>query len=216
MFLLTPDWGVYSNKTLKDFPHLTEHLNYYVDWEIEEYKKYETFGDMIVNHNSHITFDWMFSEQCLGLNGRYLFFPEGVYYQMFKDEIDNFIDNELPKRDISSLMKENYNRVKSMRKKYHTLFNWGGVENTEPLEIIYESLPLGLVQYILKKLFQNFYKYRIGFMDCWMFDEKKKHLKLVEVKGVREHILPHQHEWLTKFFEFDVDVSVLRVKILKD
>ena len=40
------------------------------------------------------TFDWMFSEQCLELNGRYLFFPEGVYYQMFKDEIDNFLDNE--------------------------------------------------------------------------------------------------------------------------
>ena len=48
-FLLSPNWNIYRGKTLIDFPHLTDHLNYTMTWDIEEYKKYKTLQDMVVH-----------------------------------------------------------------------------------------------------------------------------------------------------------------------
>jgi len=155
----------------------------------------------------------MFSDEFLKV-GNHFSFGMGVYYQMFKEEIDDFIDNELPKRDIPSMMKENYIKVKLMREKYETLFSWVDLEgDTKRLEIIYNNLPLTLVQFILKRQFENFYRYRSGFMDCWMWNKKNQHLKLVEVKGIKEKILHNQDYWLKNFSILNVDVSVLRLKI---
>lgn len=157
----------------------------------------------------------MLIDECLYLNGKYLLFGVGVYYQIFKNEIDDFIDNQLPQKDVPSLMKKNYERVKVMREEYPTLFVWGGGENTESLEIIFQNLPMKMIQFILRKQFENFYRYRSGFPDCWMWNEKEQHLKLVEVKRLREQIKPHQVWWLNKLHELGVDVSVMRVKFVK-
>ena len=212
-FLLKPNWGKWGkNETIKDYPHLIEHLDY--PFEDEKDPHIKTQRDSVLKHFCNVPFEWMFSDECIYGNGSSLLFGQGVYYQMFKEEIDDFIDNELPNRDIPLMMKENYDKVKIMREKYKTLFIWGGMEgDTEILEIIYNNLPLKLVQFIMKKQFENFYRYRSGFMDCWMWNKKDKHLKLVEVKGIREDILPHQHDWLNIFYDYGVDVSVLRVKI---
>jgi hypothetical protein len=210
-FLLKPNWDIYKNKTLKNFSHLTDHLNYTVDWNIEEYKKYKTLKEMVMDIFSNTTFNWMFSDECLYLNGSYLLFQYGIYYQIFKEEIDDFIDNKLPFRNIPLLMKENYHKVKLMREKYPTLFIWGGRNNTEPLETIYNNLPLELIQFILKKQFEHFNRYRSGFMDCWMWNSENKKLKLIEVKRINEKIKSNQKYWLNIFFEHGVDVSVMRV-----
>jgi hypothetical protein len=224
-FLLKPNWKKWDkNKTIRDYPHLTEHLNYPFEIEKkstnpkveEDRKNIKTYREMVDKQFCNVPLEWMYSDECIYLNGKSLLFGEGVYYQMFKEEIDDFIDDELPNRDIPLMMKENYDKVKGMREKYKTLFNWGGMEgDTETLEIIYNNLPLKLVQFIMRKQFENFYRYRSGFMDCWMWNKKDEHLKLVEVKGIGENILPHQNEWLNIFYDYGVDVSVLRVKIQK-
>ena len=214
-FLLKPNWGKWDkNKTIRDYPHLIEHLNY--PFEDEKYPHIKTHREMVDKQFCNVPLEWMYSDECIYLNGKSLLFGEGVYYQIFKEEIDDFIDNELPNRDIPLMMKENYDKVKGMREKYETLFNWGGMEgDTETLEIIYNNLPLKLVQFIMKKQFENFYRYRSGFMDCWMWYKKKQHLKLVEGKRIKEEIRPNQIYWLNKFFEYGVDVSVMRVKYIK-
>jgi hypothetical protein len=48
-----------------------------------------------------------------------------------------------------------------------------------------------------------------------MLKKNVKGLKLVEVKGIREQIKPHQIWWLNKLFDLGVDVSVMRVKYIK-
>ena len=214
-FLLKPNWKKWDkNKTIRDYPHLIEHLDY--PFDDEKYPHIKTHREMVDKQFCNVPLEWMYSDECIYLNGNSLLFGEGVYYQIFKEEIDDFIDNELPNRDIPLMMKENYDKVKGMREKYETLFNWGGMEgDTETLEIIYNNLPLKLVQFIMKKQFENFYRYRSGFMDCWMWYKKKQHLKLVEGKRIKEEIRPNQIYWLNKFFEYGVDVSVMRVKYIK-
>ena len=212
-FLLKPNWKKWDkNKTIRDYHHLIEHLDY--PYDSEKYQNIKTHREWVDKQFCNVPLEWMYSDECIYMNGRSLLFGEGVYYQMFKEEIDDFIDNELPNRDIPLMMKENYEKLKRIREK-QPMGLWGGRENTEPLEIIYDNLPLKLVQFIMRKQFENLHRYRNGFMDCWMWNKKDKHLKLVEVKGIGENILPHQHEWLNIFYDYGVDVSVLRVKIRK-
>ena len=172
IFLLKPNWSIWDkNKTLKDYPKLTDHLNIPFDS-----KEFTTYRDWVMKYFSKIPLGWMFSDECLKLNGNYLLFPNGVYYQIFKKEIDKFLKYELPNKDIASLMVKNYKKIEILREKYTTLFAWGGRENIEPLKIIYNNIPYSLLRFILTKLFENFIKYRTGFPDCWMWNKKLKQL----------------------------------------
>jgi len=220
-FLLKPNWELWDkNKTIKDYPQLTEHLDFPIEFDKkstnpileEERENIKTHKEWIEKLFSHVPLEWMYSDDCIKSNGGSMLFGEGIYYQMFKDEIDEYIENQLPLKDIPTLMKENYKEVQVMRGEYSTLFIWGGRRNTEPLETIYYNLPIKLVQFIMKKQFENFHRYRSGFMDCWMFNKKEQHLKLVEGKRVNEEIRFNQRYWLNKFLEYGVDVSVMRIQ----
>ena len=206
MFLLTPDWYKWDkNKTIVEYPELLKYeSNDYLDENTE-------IGSSIKN----IPLEWYYSHDCLFLNGNPYLFPNGVHYQIFKFEIEDFIDNQLPKLNLPLIMKKNYDKVIEMRQVFPTLFIWGGRENISFLEIIVKQFPLELTQFIIRQLFKNFYKYRIGFPDLWMFNENEDKLKLVEVKRFRENIMEHQKWWLNKLYEFDIDVSVIRVKNYK-
>ena len=202
MFLLKPDWKKWDkNKSLKDYPQLLEfqpNKNKYLE-----------------KNNNDIPIKWWYSDICLRLNGNPLYFPNGVHYQFHRDKIDHFLDYKLPNANFSEVMKINYLRVIKMRKRYTTLFIWGGKNSIENMEYIVNNIPMKLLQYILRELFKNFYYNRIGFPDCWMWNEKKQHLKLVEVKRINEQIRPHQVRWLNKFFKNGIDVSVMRINFAK-
>jgi len=198
MFLLKPNWKKWDkNKSLKDYPKLL---------------KFEPNREVFFNNRTeNIPMKWWYSDICFRANGNPLFFPNGVHYQIHKEEIDHFIDDELPNVNFSEIMKQNYLKVMKMRRRYTTFFIWGGKNSIENMENIVNSIPMKLLQYILKELFKNFHNNRSGFPDCWMWNEKKQHLKLVEVKRINEQIGPHQARWLNKFFKNGIDTSVMRI-----
>lgn len=204
LFLLKPDWTIWNkNKSVKDYPIL-----------LDSQQNKEKFL-RILNSDGNISLDWCYSDECLWANGNPLYFPNGVHYQIHKNKIDDFINNELPQTNIVKLMKNNSKKIAEMRKKYSTLFIWGRIEGIDNLETITNSIPINLLQYIIRELFRHFYKNRIGFPDCWLWNEEKQHLKLVEVKRITEQIMPHQVRWLNKFYENGIDVSVMRINLIR-
>jgi|TARA_B100001971_G_C18086504_1_gene481185 hypothetical protein len=213
-FIKKPDWEKWDkSKTIKDYPHLIEHLDY--PFESKKYKHIKTYREYIHKQFCNVPFEWMYSHECLQGNGEYLSFPFGIHYRLLKDEIDDFIQEELPKIDIVERMEKNLRVIERTRKTYSTFFIWGSQTGLSIIEKVVSELPINVIQYIITQLFTNFYKYRTGFPDLWMLKKNVKGLKLVEVKGIREQIKPHQIWWLNKLFDLGVDVSVMRVKYIK-